>query len=517
MEQIIQKYSPIIGEFVWHSLTSDPNIIPDSNIHYDRITECIKKWSKKPIRNILEVASYAHITGYKLQQTLNAEVTLFDISASALKLGRKTALEQGYEQIPELITGDFHDLPFENCSFDLVYIASAIHHTEQYTTVIKELQRVLTPEGLLIILNEPYQREACFYKFRCNRSYALTSFEKQLKELGLLRTIAEPHPGSRDEALFGMIENQQIPLRKFLSTLSTNCEIDEVKTNYETHIGPLERQWLTWANDRKISPSLLAIHIEKHLNKKINSARQAIEEVAIGLDFSVPNKKEIKEMSQHIALKLNSCPQDTDSLPYEQHLSELFGGSVFVVGHKKTSLELPIPPPHKPSLNTYSLKDGVRMCFIGKIPNFLNQEYSILPKLQIDQIKKIHKIFPKSDWIIRKEDNGFTALTPTSKTAKIILPPSRSNYLILLRINFSLPKDHCFYQFKIFNNSQQIYEYSVFREDAILYREIVTPSMTSYCTLSCTITSLANHNINKFAPFQALKIYYAGIFTLPCS
>lgn len=515
MEQIIRKYSPVIGEFVWHSLTSDLNIIPDSDIHYDRISECIKKWSRKPIRNILEVASYAHITGYKLQRTLNAEVTLFDISASALKLGRKTALEQGYEQIPELIAGDFHDLPFENCSFDLVYIASAIHHTEQYTTVIKELQRVLAQKGLLIILNEPYQREACFYKFRCNRPYALTSFEKQLKELGLLCTIAEPHPGSRDEALFGMIENQQIPLRKFLATLGTNCEIDEIKTNYETRIGPLERQWLTWANDQNNSPALLAIRIEEQLNKKINSARQAMKEVATGLGFSVPDKEEIKKMSRHIALKLNSCPQNNNSLPYKQHLSELFGGSVFVVSHKKTSFL--INSTHKVSLNTYSLIDGVRMCFAGKMPNFLNQEYSILPKLQINQAEKIYKIFPKSNWIIHQEDNGFTTLTPSSQTAKIILPPSRNNYLILLRINFSLPEDHCFYQFKVFNNSQQIYEYSVFREDAILYREIITPSMTSYCTLSCAVTPLASHNINKLATFQALKIYYAGIFTLPCS
>jgi hypothetical protein len=43
-----------------------------------------------------------------------------------------------------------------------------------------------------------------------------TKFERALNDLGVIRTFAEPYPGSRPETLFGMIENQMIPLRRLL-------------------------------------------------------------------------------------------------------------------------------------------------------------------------------------------------------------------------------------------------------------------------------------------------------------
>ena len=81
---------------------------------------------------VLEVASYAHTTGYRLQQELGCEVTLFDISGKALQLGRRTAAAADLVACPQLVAGDFHALPFEANSFDMVYISSAMHHTWEY-------------------------------------------------------------------------------------------------------------------------------------------------------------------------------------------------------------------------------------------------------------------------------------------------------------------------------------------------------------------------------------------------
>jgi ubiquinone/menaquinone biosynthesis C-methylase UbiE len=98
---------------------------------------------------------------------------------------------------PQLVAGDFHALPFEADSFDLIYISSAIHHTWKYETVISELQRVLAPGGLLLLLNEPCHRECCFYAFRTNRPANFTKLESALNDLGVIRTFAEPYLGSR--------------------------------------------------------------------------------------------------------------------------------------------------------------------------------------------------------------------------------------------------------------------------------------------------------------------------------
>ena len=125
---------------------------------------------------------------------------------------------EGIAAQPQLVAGDFHALPFEDNSFDVVYISSAIHHTWKYETVISELQRVLAPGGLLLLLNEPCHRQCCFYGFRTNRPANFTKFESALNDLGIIRTFAEPYlwEQARD-TLLARSENQTIPLRRLLT------------------------------------------------------------------------------------------------------------------------------------------------------------------------------------------------------------------------------------------------------------------------------------------------------------
>jgi ubiquinone/menaquinone biosynthesis C-methylase UbiE len=205
----------ITGEVLWHSLTNDPAILKESDLHYDNLVPILDSFSAKnpdrsgPLR-VLELAAYSHVTGYKIAEEYGASVVLADISSDTLRRGLEYANER---YSPEAIKNvqrwaiDFHELPFDNDSFDIVYISSALHHTWEWEQVISEMCRVTDNNGYVYLYNEPCMREFCFYKFRSNRAHDLSDFEVEINRLGLLMTIAEPYLGTRAEALFGMVEN----------------------------------------------------------------------------------------------------------------------------------------------------------------------------------------------------------------------------------------------------------------------------------------------------------------------
>jgi len=55
----------------------------------------------------------------------------------------------------ERVVADMKDLPFKDDSFDIVLINSALHHSPDLEMTLKEIYRILSPAGKLILLNEP--------------------------------------------------------------------------------------------------------------------------------------------------------------------------------------------------------------------------------------------------------------------------------------------------------------------------------------------------------------------------
>ena len=102
------------------------------------------------------MAAYAHTTGYLLADDTDAEVVLTDISADTLALGKQTA-ESSLLSLPSVkrVAADFHDLPFVDGQFDIVYISSALHHTWSWQIVLNEMIRVLATGGILYLEKEP--------------------------------------------------------------------------------------------------------------------------------------------------------------------------------------------------------------------------------------------------------------------------------------------------------------------------------------------------------------------------
>jgi len=543
----LDAYLPLIGEFVWHSLTSDSTIEAVSKQHFEFVSETIDRWTTKKPSTILEVGAYAHATGYALQKKYDAEVTLFDLSAATLRLGNKMVGGKGVKV--DLVSGDFHTLPFVDGYFDVVYLFAALHHAANYQQVVKELQRVLAPNGLLCLFQEPIKREACFYKFRTNRVHNFTNFEKSLAAEGLLTTVAEPSPGSRDEILFGMIENQEIPLQQLVDSFTSDCVPLEIQTYYKKQMGELGNLWLTWGKaplsssglSHKIagylrrllkgkigepgslcfkkgasptSSSGLSHKIADDLRARLNKIRPALDMTALGLGFRLPDDKEIKALSNRIAEKIQALPNDSESKEYSCQVASLFGGVLKFIGQK----QLCPTTPHKDQkivrnkyLAEYPVEAGVRMALPDTVRSVLNQSISCIPKLEGSNKTELRRIFPETDWSLELQDNGFFALSLINTIGEIILPIAEE-ILFVLRINFMLPKENkAPYCFRLSNSSKE-FTWQVFQEEAILYREILEGSIKQNNVVQAKVEVLGD--LPEPNGVGLVKIYYAGAFPL---
>ncbi len=285
--EAVDTFHNILGEVLWHSITLDPGIIETSTHHFNELRRILKQFRPDggPLR-VLEVASYAHISGYMLAHQFAANVVLSDISVDTLALGQQVAQEQGIDSpAVSRVASDFHDLPWKTGHFDLVYIASAVHHTWRWQQVLNELIRVTAPGGLLVIDNEPCAREFCFYRFRANRQDQYRALEKVLGQEGILRTVAEPYLGSRQEELFGMVENQSIPIGEFLDLIKDNGELCELTLSPEICMGAFEKSLIA----RKDSGAeAVATFIRNKLTSSIRKAREVLLDHDRKLGYSLP-------------------------------------------------------------------------------------------------------------------------------------------------------------------------------------------------------------------------------------
>ncbi len=78
-----------------------------------------------------------------------ARVTGLDASAHMLRLAGIRAGEDG--AVVALVLGDAHRLPFADATFDVCICDQVIEHMEEYSSLLAEAHRVLSPGGLLLL------------------------------------------------------------------------------------------------------------------------------------------------------------------------------------------------------------------------------------------------------------------------------------------------------------------------------------------------------------------------------
>jgi demethylmenaquinone methyltransferase/2-methoxy-6-polyprenyl-1,4-benzoquinol methylase len=117
-------------------------------------------WRKKAIK-LLEPESPKQIldiatgTGdFAIQaMSLNPEKVLgIDISPGMLEIGRKKILKKGLQQYIDLQQGDSENLQFIDNKFDAVIVSFGVRNFENLNRGLKEMHRVLKPNGAAVIL-----------------------------------------------------------------------------------------------------------------------------------------------------------------------------------------------------------------------------------------------------------------------------------------------------------------------------------------------------------------------------
>jgi SAM-dependent methyltransferase len=409
----------ILGELLWHSVTVDPSIVPISDEHFSNITraigEFLPEFGRQARRGrFLEVAAYAHITGYRIAAEYRADVTVTDISVETLALGKNVAAQQGLGASDvSRVACDFHDLPFEDDQFDLVYMASALHHTWSWQTVVRELMRVLAPRGLLYLQNEPLHRALALYKFRTNRAEAMRPFEKALADQGVLRTVADPIPGSRPEILFGMIENQTIPLAGLKSELTKDGSIVRLEARTAEMIGELERELL---RRRREPVALIAGFLAGELSRRLDAVRPFFSATDAALGCAMPSRLEIEGLARDVAERLSRLPDEEKSAPCREGVAAIFGAALECVVRKNGSFA---ETRAKPLRFSWGRRSDVTIAYPTAINALLESAVDVLPDVQTSSEQTLFRTFPETEWVADIHGERVRVLIPRAPKSTI--------------------------------------------------------------------------------------------------
>ena len=112
--------------------------------------EIVKYISDKniPSSNILDLASGTGDLTLELLNLNPQRICAVDISKNMLEIQRAKIKDNRLE----LIQADVNSLPFENKTFDIVTIGFGVRNFENLDASLKEISRVMKPDGRLIVL-----------------------------------------------------------------------------------------------------------------------------------------------------------------------------------------------------------------------------------------------------------------------------------------------------------------------------------------------------------------------------
>jgi len=174
----------------------------------------------------LEIGAGVGQTALLLNNEFGLEGAATDISLHSLAAGEEVAKRLGYEELPLRICCDARWLPFEDDTFRFTYCFQTLHHFADPGPIMQELRRVLSPGGHFYFAEEPVRRWLCLDLYRCERPENLQGFDRWLYETGLLRYVAEAYVGSKEESVWGIMENQTISLAYWRRCFAGFDEVD---------------------------------------------------------------------------------------------------------------------------------------------------------------------------------------------------------------------------------------------------------------------------------------------------
>ena len=133
--------------------------------HYDRLNRIITLgidlvWRKRVVKlvanqkpvNILDIATGTADLAIALNKTSAKEIIGLDISPNMIAIGEEKIKQKNLTDKITLLLGDSEKLPFDAKTFDAVTVAFGLRNFENLNQGLKEICRVLKPNGILVIL-----------------------------------------------------------------------------------------------------------------------------------------------------------------------------------------------------------------------------------------------------------------------------------------------------------------------------------------------------------------------------
>ncbi|MEC5165010.1 demethylmenaquinone methyltransferase/2-methoxy-6-polyprenyl-1,4-benzoquinol methylase [Flavobacterium sp. PL11] len=143
--------------------------------NYDNLNRVISfgidlKWRRKVLKmvskvnpkNILDIATGTGDLAILMAQTNAEKIIGLDISAGMLEVGKNKIASKKLSNTIEMILGDSENMPFEDNSFDAITVAFGVRNFETLEKGLKEILRVLKPNGLFVILETSVPEKAPF-------------------------------------------------------------------------------------------------------------------------------------------------------------------------------------------------------------------------------------------------------------------------------------------------------------------------------------------------------------------
>ena len=116
-------------------------------------------------QKFLDVAGGTGDIAFRIKKKApKADITVFDLNQNMLDVGRDRAIDKGWINDFEWVTGNAANLPFEDNSFDVYTIAFGLRNVTLIDEALREAARVLKPGGRFFCLEFSHVREPLLAK-----------------------------------------------------------------------------------------------------------------------------------------------------------------------------------------------------------------------------------------------------------------------------------------------------------------------------------------------------------------
>lgn len=125
------------------------NDLMSAGLHRKWKNHLIRMIRPRPGMKCLDVAGGTGDIAFRLRKKAGPgiDVTVFDLNKEMLSVGRARAIDRGWLNDFEWVTGNAESLPFPDNSFDLYTIAFGLRNITRIDTALQEAYRVLKPGG----------------------------------------------------------------------------------------------------------------------------------------------------------------------------------------------------------------------------------------------------------------------------------------------------------------------------------------------------------------------------------